>query len=148
MKGPALAIRSSKISGLGAFAQRPIPKGARIIEYRGERISPAEADRRYAGSPEGHPHVLLFTVNSRIVIDGGVRGNEARFINHSCGPNCEAMTEGRRIWIYALKDIAVGEELTYDYNLTGDPQDLAEQRREYPCNCGSANCRGTMFKIE
>ena len=148
MKGPALAIRSSKISGLGAFAQRPIPKGARIIEYRGERISPAEADRRYAGSPEGHPHVLLFTVNSRIVIDGGVRGNEARFINHSCGPNCEAVTEGRRIWIYALKDIAVGEELTYDYNLTGDPQDLAEQRREYPCNCGSANCRGTMFKIE
>ena len=148
MKGPALAIRSSKISGLGAFAQRPIPKGARIIEYRGERISPAEADRRYAGSPEGHPHVLLFTVNSRIVIDGGVRGNEARFINHSCSPNCEAVTEGRRIWIYALKDIAVGEELTYDYNLTGDPQDLAEQRSEYPCNCGSANCRGTMFKIE
>ena len=148
MKGPALAIRSSKISGLGAFAQRPIPKGARIIEYRGERISPAEADRRYADSPEGHPHVLLFTVNSRIVIDGGVRGNEARFINHSCSPNCEAVTEGRRIWIYALKDIAVGEELTYDYNLTGDPQDLAEQRREYPCNCGSANCRGTMFKIE
>jgi SET domain-containing protein len=148
MKEPALAIRRSEISGLGAFAQRPIPQGTRIIEYRGERIGPSEADRRYADGPEGHPLVLLFTVNSRTVIDGGVGGNQARFINHSCSPNCEAVTEGRRIWIYALKDIAPGEELTYDYNLTGDPQDPAAQRREYPCNCGSPDCRGTMFKVE
>jgi uncharacterized protein len=148
MKAPAFAIRQSKISGLGAFAKMPIRQGTRIIEYRGERITPSEADRRYADGPESRPHVLLFTVNSRTVIDGGVGGNEARFINHSCSPNCEAVTEGRRIWIYALKDIAVGEELTYDYNLTGDPQDPAARRSEYPCNCGSANCRGTMFKIE
>jgi SET domain-containing protein len=148
MKTPVLAIRPSKISGLGAFAERSIQKGTRIIEYRGERINPAEADKRYADGPEAHPHVLLFTVNSRTVIDGGVGGNEARFINHSCNPNCEAVTEGRRIWIYALKDLGVGEELTYDYNLTGDPQDPATRKKEYPCNCGSANCRGTLFKIE
>jgi SET domain-containing protein len=147
-KTPALVIRPSEISGLGVFAQRPIRKGARIIEYRGERISPAEADARYADGPEGRPRVLLFTVDSRTVIDGGVGGNEARFINHSCCPNCEAVTEGRRIWIYALQNIAAGAELTYDYNLTGDPQDLEARRTEYPCNCGSPNCRGTMFKIE
>jgi SET domain-containing protein len=148
IKTPALVIRPSEISGLGAFARRPIRKGARVIEYRGERISPGEADARYADDADAHPHVLLFTVDSRTVIDGGAGGNEARFINHSCSPNCEAVTEGQRIWIYALENIAAGQELTYDYNLTGDPPDLAARRREYPCNCGSPNCRGTMFKIE
>lgn len=139
-------IRASPIEGLGAFATRPIRRGARLIEYRGERISTSEADGRYEGGAASNPRVLLFTVDERTVIDGGVHGNEARFINHSCDPNCESVTRARRVWVYALRDIEPGEELTYDYNLTGDEDDPVAQAAEYPCRCGSAACRGTMFK--
>lgn len=145
---PPLEVRASTIEGVGAFALRPIRRGARIIEYRGERISTAEADVRYTGGAARHPHVLLFTIDDRTVIDGGVGGNEARFINHSCDPNCESVTRGKRVWIYALRDIQPGEELTYDYNLTGDEGDLQTQAAEYPCQCGSPKCRGTLFKLE
>ncbi len=148
MPGPPLEIRDSTIEGVGAFAAGRIRRGQRIIEYMGERISVAEADHRYAVGEGPHPHVLLFTVDERIVIDGGVNGNEARFINHSCEPNCESVTRGKRIWIYALRDILPGEELTYDYNLTGDAGDLEGQAGQYPCRCGSASCRGTMFKLD
>jgi uncharacterized protein len=142
-----LEIRASPIEGVGAFATRRIRRGTRIIEYVGERISLAEADNRYSGEVKRHPHVLLFTVDDRTVIDAGVNGNEARYINHSCEPNCESVTRGKRIWIYALRDIRAGEELTYDYNLTGDDDDAESQAAEYRCRCGSAGCRGTMFKI-
>jgi uncharacterized protein len=138
-------VRSSPIEGLGAFATRPIRRGARLIEYLGERISIAEGDSRYAGGAAAHPHVWLFTVDDQIVIDAGVNGNDARFINHSCEPNCESVTRGKRVWICALRDIAIGEELTYDYNLTGD---AASEAAEYPCRCGSASCRGTLFKLD
>ncbi|HWP02454.1 MAG TPA: SET domain-containing protein-lysine N-methyltransferase, partial [Gemmatimonadaceae bacterium] len=125
--------------------KRPIPKGTRIIEYTGERISHAEADRRYPEDGE-HPHVLLFIVDRRTVIDAGVGGNEARFINHSCDPNCEAVIEKGRVFIEAIRDIARGEELTYDYHLTRDDADGPEIERLYPCNCGSQKCRGTMLR--
>jgi hypothetical protein len=148
MKKPPLTVAASKISGRGAFAAKPIRKGARIIEYLGERISSTEADSRYEGAPAAHPRVLLFTVDEKTVIDAGVGGNEARFINHSCEPNCESVTIAGRVWIYALRNIRAGEELTYDYNLTGEPQDRRSQGRLYPCNCGSETCRGTMFKID
>lgn len=140
-------IRDSPIEGFGAFATRRIRRGARIIEYLGERISIAEADTRYQGGAARHPHVLLFTVDEQTVIDGGVKGNEARFLNHSCEPNCESVTRGKRIWIYALRDIQPGEELTYDYNLTGDPGDFGAQADEYPCHCGASSCRGSLFKL-
>jgi hypothetical protein len=143
---PPIEVRPSAIAGLGAFATRRISKGARIIEYVGERITPAEADSRHAEGPSGHPLVLLFTVDSRTVIDAGVNGNEARYINHSCEPNCEAVTERRRIWIYALREIEPGEELTYDYNLTGD-DDVESQAEQYPCRCGTSSCRGTMYRL-
>lgn len=146
MKQPPLRIGTSRISGRGAFATRRIRKGARVIEYLGERISSAEADTRYEGGPVKHPRVLLFTVDSETVIDAGVGGNAARFINHSCEPNCEAVTRRGRVWIYALRNIEVGEELTYDYGLTGEPEDRDEQRRLYACRCGADTCRGTMFK--
>jgi SET domain-containing protein len=148
MKAIAIEVRRSKIAGRGAFAVSAIRKGQRIIEYRGQRISPAEADRRYEDTKVKHPRVLLFSVDGRTVIDGGVEGNEARFINHSCEPNCEAVTERRRIWIYALRDIRAGEELTYDYNLTGETEDPEDQRKRYPCHCGSEKCRGTLFRAE
>jgi SET domain-containing protein len=138
-------VRSSPIHGLGVFAARRIRKGTRIIEYAGERITPEEADRRYAGDTSEHPHVLLFVVDKNTVIDAAVGGNEARFINHSCEPNCKAYVEKKRIFIYAQKTIAPGEELTYDYNLTRDSQDDAESEKRYACHCGAKNCRGTML---
>ncbi len=148
MKEPPLTIGKSRISGRGAFATGPIRKGARVIEYLGERITSAAADARYEGGPTEHPRVLLFTVDAHTVIDAGVGGNDARFINHSCDPNCEAVTRRGRVWIYALRNIQIGEELTYDYSLTGGPEDRDEQKRSYACICGAETCRHTMFKLD
>ncbi len=145
MRQPLFEVRSSSIHGLGGFAARRIRKGTRIIEYIGERITSEEADRRYAGDPSEHPHVLLFVADKRTVIDAAVGGNEARFINHSCEPNCKAFTEKKRIFIYALRTIEEGEELTYDYNLTRDGRDDAETEKRYACHCGARTCRGTML---
>ncbi len=142
---PMFEVRPSAIHGSGAFSARRIRKGTRIIEYTGERISSEEGDRRYEEDPAAHPLVLLFVVDKHTVIDAAVGGNEARFINHSCEPNCEAVTERRRVFIQALKDIAAGEELTYDYNLTRDGQDDAEIEQRYACHCGARSCRGTML---
>jgi SET domain-containing protein len=122
-----------------------IPAGTRIIEYTGERISPSEADRRYDDGAAEHPRVVLFTVDSRTVIDGGVGGNEAQFINHSCDPNCAAVTEKKHVYIEALRDIAPGEELLYDYNLTRDGIESPEDEQRYACHCGAPTCRGTML---
>lgn len=144
-RAPYFEVRSSPIQGLGAFATRRIRKGTRIIEYLGERITSEEADRRYAGDTSEHPLVLLFVLGKRTVIDAAVGGNEARFINHSCEPNCKAFTEKKRIFIYAQKTIAPGEELTYDYNLTRDGMDDAETEKRYACHCGAKTCRGTML---
>ena len=146
MQKPFFEVRPSAIHGLGAFATRPICKGARIIEYTGERITPAEADRRYNDDKSEHPHVLLFSVDSRTVIDASVGGNDARFINHSCEPNCETLTHKRRVYVEALQDIEEGEELFYDYNLTRDGDDSAELEKRYACRCGSKTCRGTMLR--
>jgi hypothetical protein len=143
---PPLEVRPSAIAGFGAFSTRHIQKSSRIIEYVGERITPAEADSRYSDGPSAHPLVLLFTVDSLTVIDAGVNGNDARYINHSCEPNCEAVTERRHIWIYALRDIEPGEELTYDYSLTGD-DDLETRASQYGCHCGTSSCRGTMYGL-
>lgn len=145
MRPPMFEIRPSPIQGQGAFATRRIRKGTRIIEYVGERITPAEADTRYDDDRVDHPHVLLFTVDKRTVIDAGVGGNEARFINHSCEPNCEAVVESGRVFIEALRDIAPGEELTYDYHLERHGRDDAEWEQRYACRCGAESCRGTML---
>lgn len=145
MKKTLLEVRPSKIQGLGAFATQSIKKGTRIIEYKGQRVTPAEADRRYNDDASEHPHVLLFAVDSHTVIDGGIRGNEARFINHSCEPNCEAVTEKRRVFIEARRDIQSGEELLYDYNLTREDGDAWNLEQRYACHCGASNCRGTML---
>ena len=145
MSKPPFEVRPSSIQGLGGFATRRIRKGTRIIEYIGERISPDEADRRYNDDESDHPLVLLFTVDKRTIIDAGVGGNDARFINHSCDPNCETVTERRHVYIEAIKDISAGEELTYDYNLTRDGLDDDDVEERYACHCGTKNCRGTML---
>ena len=142
---PLYRVRRSRIHGRGVFAARKIRRGTRIIEYVGERVSHAEADRRYEDRPETDNHTFLFTVDSRTVIDAGVGGNEARWINHSCNPNCETFIEGRRVFIEAIRTIQPGEELSYDYQIgreKGDPPDIDEI---FACRCGAPNCRGTML---
>lgn len=143
---PPYRVRNSSIHGTGVFATRPIRKGARIVEYQGERISHEEADRRYASRDEKDNHTFLFTVDERTVIDGGVGGNAARFLNHGCKPNCETVLERRRVFIEAIRDIAVGEELVYDYRLERDVDDPPDVESIWGCRCGTWDCRGTMLR--
>ena len=146
---PWFRLRRSRIQGTGAFARVDIPKGTRIIEYVGEHISPAEADRRYPDDDtSARHHTFLFTLNQRTVIDAEHDGNDARFINHSCDPNCDAVIERGHIWIYAVKDIAKGEELAYDYQFEHMPEYTEADLALYVCRCGSAHCRGTIVKID
>lgn len=139
-------IRRSRIHGRGAFATRRIKAGTRLIEYRGERISEEEADERYADDDESQPHhTFLFSLDDGTVVDAAVRGNVARWINHSCDPNCEAVIEGDRIFIDALRDIRAGEELFYDYAFVMEERHTKALKARYPCYCGAANCRGTIL---
>jgi hypothetical protein len=140
-----VVVRRSAIAGRGVFATRAIARGERIIEYLGERISHAEAERRYDDTKMKVHHTFLFTVSSRTVIDARRGGNAARFINHSCDPNCEAVDERGRIFVEAKRAIAAGEELVYDYQYERDPDDGPEVEAMYPCRCGTAQCRGTIL---
>jgi uncharacterized protein len=133
-------IEHSKIQGRGGFALRSIPKGTKIVEYIGERISHAEASRRYDDGAMRRHHTFLFEVSKRTCIDGAKGGNEARYFNHSCAPNCEALQEGLRIFIHARRRILQGEELTYDYAYN----DTGESPSHYACRCGAKRCRGTI----
>ena len=144
-QSPPIEVRNSEVHGRGVFATRSIKKGERIIEYLGDRVSHAEADRRYESKDENDSHTFLFIVDSKTVIDAGVDGNDARFFNQSCDPNCESTVEKRRVFIDALRDIEPGEELTYDYQIyleEGDPENIEEV---FACRCGSPKCRGTML---
>lgn len=138
-------VRESDVQGLGGFAIRWIRAGERIVEYVGERISHEVADARYDDEAGERHHTFLFTVDDDTVIDAAVDGNEARFINHSCEPNCEAVDYRGRIFIEALRDIAPGEELFYDYNFELDEPITDELRKRYPCHCGAPGCRGTIL---
>ncbi len=144
-KGPLVAVRASPLHGLGVFAARRIRKGTRIIEYLGERVSHAEADRRYEHKDAGDAHTFLFIVDAHTVIDAGVGGNDARFINHGCDPNCESVIENRRVFIEALRAIEPGEELTYDYQIQREPDDPPDVDAIFACRCGSERCRGSML---
>jgi len=138
-------VRRSKVHGLGVFASRRIRKGTRILEYLGERVTHAEADSRYEDHDSDDNHTFLFSVDRGLVIDAGVAGNEARYINHSCDPNCESVIEKRHVYIDAIRTIQAGEELCYDYQIgreRGDPDNIDEI---YGCRCGSDSCRGTMI---
>jgi uncharacterized protein len=142
---PEFEVRESPLHGLGVFATRRIKKGTRVIEYLGERVSHAEADRRYEDKDEQDNHTFLFIVDGRTVIDAGVDGNEARFVNHGCDPNCESVIEHRRVFIEAIRDIAAGEELTYDYQIQREADDPPNIDLIFACRCGAAGCRGTML---
>jgi len=142
---PLYAVRRSRIHGSGVYATRRIRKGTRIVEYLGDRITHAQADARYEAKGQDDGHTFLFVVDGRIVIDAGVNGNDARFINHSCDPNCETVIEGRRVFIEALRTIQPGEELGYEYGLTWESTDDPKELANYACRCGAAACRGTML---
>ena len=133
------------MQGLGAFASVPIPAGTRLIEYAGERLTPADADARYPDDAETRHHTFLFAIDDDLVIDAAVGGNDARFINHSCDPNCDAVIEESRIWIETIRDVEPGEELAYDYAYILEERHSPAAKRKFPCNCGAPNCRGTIL---
>ena len=142
-----VSLRNSAvpIQGLGAFATEHIPGGIRLIEYAGERLTPEEAEARYPDDEDDRHHTFLFAIDDDFVIDAAVGGNEARFINHSCDPNCDAVVDGERIWIETIRDVAPGEELAYDYAFVLEERHTPAAKRKYPCNCGAATCRGTIL---
>ena len=142
---PSFEVRRSGIHGRGAYATRHIAKGARVVEYLGERITHKQADARYEDKGQDDGHTFLFVVSSRVVIDAGVDGNDARFINHSCDPNCDTVIENERVFIEAIRDIEPGAELGYEYGLTWESTDDPEELANYLCRCGAAKCRGTML---
>jgi len=147
---PWHVVRRSKLHGNGVFAARKIPAGTQIIEYLGARISAEEADRRHPTNPDDPYHTFFFALSSGRVIDGGEKGNDARWINHSCDPNCESQesANGKRLFVTALRDIKRGEELFYDYGLVIDDRLTKKLKAAYKCLCGAADCRGTMLALK
>ncbi|MFZ3377152.1 MAG: SET domain-containing protein-lysine N-methyltransferase [Chthoniobacterales bacterium] len=140
-----LEVRASRVHGLGVFATKSIRKGTRIIEYTGKRVLwndvPDDLD---------DPHTFLFGLDDGIhVIDPAIGGNEARWINHSCQPNCEAIEEeDERVFIYALRDLRPGEELFYDYALEMDEPVTEQLKKDCECFCGVPECRRTMLSVK
>jgi len=140
-----LEVRASRVHGLGVFATKSIRKGRRIIEYTGKRILwndvPDDLD---------DPHTFLFGLDDGVhVIDPAIGGNEARWINHSCQPNCEAIEEeDERVFIYALRDLRPGEELFYDYALEMDEPVTEQLKKDCECFCGVPECRRTMLSVK
>ena len=126
--------RQSPIADWGVFAAEPIEKGTRIVEYKGQLVSQAEANRR-EGRYLLRQRIWLFTVNTRWARDAAFGGNVARYINHACRPNCYAEVDGRHIWVIARRDIREGEELTYNYNTDGTAG--------IPCRC-RPGCRHVL----
>ncbi len=133
--------RNSDIHGTGVYAAKPIPTGKRVIEYLGEKIGKEESERRANMQMEhaektGDAAVYIFTLNKKWDIDGNVPWNTARLLNHSCAPNCEAWVEEKQIFLYSLRDVDTGEELTFDYGFD------IENYEDHPCLCGNDNCVG------
>ena len=122
----------SPIQGTGAFATERIPSGTRLIEYAGERLTPAQADARYPDDESERHHTYLFAIDDDIVVDASVDGNDARFINHSCDPNCDAVIDDNRIWIETIRDVEPGEELSYDYAYVLDERHTPAAKKRFP----------------
>ena len=148
-------VRDSAIHGRGVFAVQPIKKGTRVVEYTGKRLTHKVADRLYGGTSESG-HTFLFTLNEYYVIDANTNGNAARWINHGCAPNCESICEedddGRpemeRVYIDAIRDITLGEELTYSYFITLEEPHTKRLQKIWKCLCGAKKCTGTMLEMK
>jgi hypothetical protein len=142
---PLYVVRNSPVHGRGVFAACNIPADTFLIEYEGERISEKEAVRRSGADPENPYHTFFFSLETGKLIDGGDNGNDARWINHSCEPNCEAREEKGRVYIYTKRDIKRGEEFNYDYGLVLDEPQTKALKKAYECRCGAESCRHTML---
>jgi SET domain-containing protein len=148
-----IAARRSPIHGNGVFALADIPAAVELIEYEGKRLTHAQADRLYANTTETG-HTFLFTLNDKYVIDANSEGNIARWINHSCAPNCRALMEENaqgvlrkdRVLIESLRPLRAGEELTYDYGIVLDERLTPRLKQIWACRCGAPKCIGTMLK--
>ena len=138
-----IEVRESNVHGKGVYAAQFIPEGKRIIEYKGERVS-----WETAPDDEDNPHTFNFGLENGYVINPEVDGNDARWINHSCDPNCEAVEEDDRIYIYAMRNIEPGEELLYDYHMEIDEPVTEASKKKYACHFGARNCRGTMIELQ
>lgn len=143
--GRRTQVRRSGVHGKGVFALKPIAAGTRLFEYTGELITWAEALRRHPHDPSQPDHTFYFHIDDQHVIDGAHGGNASRYINHSCDPNCEAEEDGGRVFIVALRPIAPGEELSFDYGLVLDGRHTAKVKKQFACWCGAPACRGTML---
>jgi SET domain-containing protein len=143
---PACRVERSTVHGNGVFAARDIAPGERIIQYAGREISWDEAQARAAAQGGPHNHTFFFSLANGNVVDGGDHGNDARYINHSCEPNCEAIEEDDgSIFIYALHYIDKDEELNYSYPLIYEGRHTPAIKRAFACRCGAAPCSGTML---
>ena len=132
-------IKKSNIDNRGLYANRDIKDGTKIIEYRGKIITKkkVEEDSKF----DNEKAIYLFNINKRYDLDGDFKFNTARLINHSCNPNCEVAGTGLKVWVYAIRDIKRGEELSYDYGFGYD-----EYYKDFPCRCGSKNCVGYIVR--
>ncbi len=148
-----VVVKRSLIHGNGVFAAQDLPAGTKIIEYKGLRISTDEAAELY-GDNTDTGHTFLFTLNEHYLVDANRGGNSARWINHSCSPSCEALVyvdkngdkAKDRLWIESLRDIASGEELSFNYGITLGQRHTARMKKIWACRCGNANCTGTLLK--
>lgn len=146
--GRRIQVRKSGIHGKGVYAIRPIKAGDRVLEYKGEIITWKKAEARHPHDINQPNHTFYFHLDDGHVIDAKHTGNSAKWINHSCEPNLEATQDGNRIFLNALRDIKVGEELSYDYGLVIDLRKTPRVKKDFACFCGAANCRGTMLNCK
>jgi len=144
-RGRRTQVRESGVHGKGVFAIRPLRAGDTVLEYKGEIITWKEALRRHPHDPAQPNHTFYFHLDDGHVIDGKYKGNSAKWINHSCAPNLEAEQDGDRVFLQALRDIDIGEELFFDYGLIIDARLTPKLKKEYACWCGADSCRGTML---
>ncbi|MDQ1730118.1 MAG: uncharacterized protein QOK10_277 [Pseudonocardiales bacterium] len=144
MASGVVTVRRSPVHGRGAFANVELDAGQTLFDYQGKRITWAQACTDYAAKGVAG-HTFYFDLGDGTVIDGGSGGNAARWINHSCDPNCEATNDGARIEVHTIKPVHAGDELTIDYNLIIDDPDDPAERALYACACGTEECRGVML---
>jgi len=146
--GRRIQVRESGIHGKGVYAIRPIKAGDKVLEYKGEIITWKKAEARHPHDASQPNHTFYFHLDDGHVIDAKHTGNSAKWINHSCEPNLEASQDDYRIFLNALRDIKVGEELSYDYGLVIDIRKTTRVKKDSVCSCRAINCRGTMLNCK
>jgi SET domain-containing protein len=144
--GSRIEVRASGVHGKGVYATQSIRKGARIIEYTGKHLPWKKAMNLPARDADDPYHTFFFYLENGDVIDAAIGGNESRWINHSCDPNCETIEEDDRIFVEALRSLKPGDELFYDYKIMPAERRTKKLAEEFACSCGSAKCRGTMLE--